>query len=347
MKLVFLSLRLLLLLVLSGTSAIAHHSTLGFFDPEERTELEGVLTDITWRNPHIRFTLDVATAEGTTEEWKIEASALSVLKSRGLDQKFMQPGDRIKIYGHPSRHAEPKMWARNVLLPNGAEVLLATRSEAYFTVSTTGELLAPLFDGQAAENARANADGIFRVWSTVLTDPDSFPMFMGNYPLTEKAAQIKADWNPSSDQLLSCWEKGMPILMITPIPLELIRRDDDIVIKFEEDDTERVIHMNDDAPPEAYSFLGYSRGSWDGDTLVIETTNINAPEFDDRGTPQTNNIRTTERLTLSEDEQRLNYSIAFSDPETFPEEFELNRYFIWRPEITVGEWDCENQMDRI
>jgi hypothetical protein len=336
-----------LLLLVSGL-AHAHHSTLGFFNAEERTEIEGVLTNITWRNPHIRFTLDVAGADGTAEEWKIEASALSVLKSRGLDQNFMKPGDRIKIYGHPSRHGEPEMWARNVLLPNGTEVLLATRSEAYFTVSATGdELLDPVFDDQVAEDARASADGMFRVWSTVMTDPNSFPMFKGNYPLTEKAAQLKADWNPSSDQLLSCWEKGMPILMITPIPLELTHRGDDIVIRFEEDDTERVIHMNDDSPPETYSFLGYSRGSWDGDTLVIETTNIDAPEFDDRGTPQTKNIRTTERLTLSEDEQKLNYSIAFSDPETFTEDFELSRYFTWRPEITIGEWDCENQMDRI
>ncbi|MDG2087913.1 MAG: DUF6152 family protein [Arenicellaceae bacterium] len=335
-----------LLLLVSGL-ARAHHSTLGFFNPEERSEVEGVLTNITWRNPHIRFTLDVTAADGTTEEWKIEASALSVLKSRGLDQNFMQPGDRIKIYGHPSRHGEPEMWARNVLLPNGTEVLLATRSEAYFTVSTTGEMLDPVFDDQISEAARANADGIFRVWSTVLTDRDSFPMFKGDYPLTAKAAQIKADWNPSSDQLLSCWEKGMPILMITPIPLEITRRDDDIVIRFEEDDTERVIHMNDDSPPEAFSFLGYSRGSWEGDILVIETTNINAPEFDDRGTPQTDNIQTTERLTLSEDEQRLNYSIAFTDSETFTEPFELSRYFIWRPEIAIGEWDCENQMDRI
>jgi hypothetical protein len=337
---------LVFLLLVSGL-AHAHHSTLGFFNPEERTELEGVLTNITWRNPHIRFTMDVTAADGITEEWKIEASALSVLKNRGLNQNFMKPGDNIKIYGHPSRHGEPEMWARNVLLPNGTEVLVATRSEAYFTVSADGELLDPIFDDQIAENARASADGMFRVWSTVMTDRDSFPMFKGDYPLTEEAAQIKADWNPSSDQLLSCWEKGMPILMITPIPLEITRSGDDIVIVFEEDDTKRVIHMNDDSPPEESSFLGYSRGSWDGDTLVIETTNINAPDFDDRGTPQTDNIQTTERITLSEDEQRLNYSIAFNDPETFTEPFELNRYFTWRPEIAIGEWDCENQMDRI
>ena len=329
------------------TNAIAHHSTLGFFNPDERTELEGVLTGITWRNPHIRFELDVTAPDGTVEEWKIETSALSVLKSRGLDQKFMQPGDFIRIYGHPTWNGELEMWARNVLLPNGTEVLMATRSEAYFTVATSGELLDPLFDDQIAVNARANADGIFRVWSTILTDPDSFPMFRGIYPLTERAEQIRSEWDPSSDQLLSCWKKGMPNLMVTPLPLEFIRRGEDIVIKIEEDDTERVIHMNDDAPPETYSFLGYSRGSWEGDTLVIQTTNVSAPDFDDRGTPQSRNIRMVERLTLSEDEQRLNYSIAFSDPETFSEDFELNRYFVWRPEITVGEWDCENQMDRI
>jgi len=232
-------------------------------------------------------------------------------------------------------------------LANGTEVLVALRASPHFTADTTGnQMLTPIFSGEIADAARSKADGIFRVWSTQLGDTDSFPMFRGGYPLTEKAAQIKADWNPAAEQLLSCWQKGMPILMITPLPMEFVRQGDDILIRFEEDDAERLIHMNNDSASGAPSFLGYSSGKWEDDnTLVVETTSINAPEFDDRGTPQTTNISVVERFTLSEDQRRLDYRISFDDPATFTEPFDLNRYFIWRPEIAVEPWDCESHLD--
>ena len=335
-----------LLLLVSGL-AYGHHSTLGFFDPEDTIELEGTLTNVSWRNPHIHFDIEVTDAAGETTEWKAEASALSVLKTRGLHQEFMNVGDHIKVFGNPSRGDDPQMWATTVLLANGTEVLVALRATPHFTADTTGDqMLTPVFSSETEEVARREADGIFRVWSTVLGDTDSFPMFKGGYPLTEKAAQIKADWNPAADQLLSCWKKGMPILMITPVALEFTHSGDDILIRFEEDDAERLIHMNDNsAPDNSYSFFGYSSGKWEGNTLVVETTNINAPEFDDRGTPQTTNISMVERFTLSEDQQRLDYKISFNDPETFTEPFDLNRYWVWRPEIKVEPWDCEAQVD--
>jgi hypothetical protein len=55
-------------LVFSGV-VLAHHSTLGFFDPTQRIEIEGVLTAITWANPHVRFEMDVANEDGTVEGW--------------------------------------------------------------------------------------------------------------------------------------------------------------------------------------------------------------------------------------------------------------------------------------
>ena len=51
-----------ILLLVSGL-AYGHHSTLGFFDPEDTVELEGTLTSLSWRNPHIHSDI---------EEWNTE-----------------------------------------------------------------------------------------------------------------------------------------------------------------------------------------------------------------------------------------------------------------------------------
>jgi hypothetical protein len=333
----------LTLLFLSSLT-YGHHSTLGFFDPDQFSEIEGVVTSIRWRNPHITFTVDVTDASGETVEWAIESTALSVLRTKGLDQGFMEVGDRVGVAGYPSRRGLPELSGRNILLADGTEVLVATTAQAYFSDPSSDQILDPVYSSDVAAAARESARGIYRVWSTVLTDRASFPMFKGDYPLTESAAAARAAWNPAAEEMLKCWEKGMPLLMITPVPIEFQRSGDDIRIRFEEDDAERLIHMNADdaASPIGPTRLGYSRGRWEGSTLIVETTHINAPEFDDRGAPQSPDVSLVERFTLSADEQRLDYRILITDPATFTRPFELTRYWVWRPEIVVQRWDCQD-----
>jgi hypothetical protein len=323
----------------------AHHSTLGFYYPDQTIEIEGIVTSISWRNPHVRFVVAMTDESGVTIDWKLETSAISVLRTRGLDQEFMKTGDRIRVAGNPSRRDRPELSARNILLSDGTEVLIARTAMPYFTDNTTGRILDPRYRNENEEAARRQADGIFRVWSTVVDDPAAFPMFKGRYPLKADAAKARANWNPGAEELLNCWEKSMPMLMITPVPIEFSRSGDDILIRFEEDDAERLVRMNpaNIEPPDTYSLLGYSTGRWEGDTLVVETVNIDAPHLDDRGAPQSKSISLVEQFTLNEDQERLDYRITISDPETFTEPFDLTRYWIWRPGMTVQEWNCENQ----
>ena len=331
----------MILAALAGPAG-AHHSTLGFYDPNRIIEIEGIVQSVSMMNPHIRFVVEVTEPTGETVEWDIESSALSVLRTRGLDQDFMRPGDRVRIAGAASQRDLPTMSARNILLEDGTEVVIALSASPYFTDPATGDLLEPVFDDAVTEAARATADGLFRVWATVLGDPDAFPMFKGDYPLTDAARATRDAWDPAANELLECWKKGTPLIMLSPLPMEFVRQGDDILIRFEEDDAERLIHMSDDAPaPAAHSFHGHSTGHWEGDTLVVETMNIDAPDFDDRGTPQSAGISLVERFTLSEDRERLDYTLAITDPATFTRSFELSRYWIWRPEIVLRPWNCD------
>jgi len=66
-------------------------------------------------------------------------------------------------------------------------------------------------------------------------------------------------------------------------------------------------------PPQVRTWLGDSVGHWEGDTLVVETTNFR-PEQTFRGA--TENMRVTERFTRISDRQIL-YEFEVADPETF------------------------------
>ncbi len=134
-----------LMFVLASALAHGHHSTLGFFDSDQTIEINGVITSIAWRNPHIRFGLEVTDDSGERVEWAVESSAFSVLRIRGLDQNFMAVGDRISVAGSPSRRGRPEMNGRNVLLADGTEVLLALSASRHFFDPSAGRLLDPVF----------------------------------------------------------------------------------------------------------------------------------------------------------------------------------------------------------
>ena len=61
-------------------SAGAHHSPFLFFDPSTTIEIEGELTSVQWRNPHVMF--EVETADGVP--WVVEANAVSILRRMNL-----------------------------------------------------------------------------------------------------------------------------------------------------------------------------------------------------------------------------------------------------------------------
>jgi hypothetical protein len=336
-------------LVVAPPVSLAHHSVAGFFDPEKTVEIAGVVRAVKWRNPHTVFEVDVTAASGDVVTWHIESGALGVLRSRGLAREFVKPGDHVRIMGDSSLRSDHEMFARNMLLANGKEVILTAGSHAYFSAESDGEILEAVFDKELAAAARRNADGIFRVWSTNIDDrsSDRLKMFDGNYPLLEGAAAVRAAYNPGDKALRGCTKWTMPRLMANPLPMEFERNGESILQRFEEDDNVRVIHMSNGRPraSQERSTLGYSKGRWEGETLVVETSMLIPERFDDHGTPFGAALTLIERYSVSDGGNRLDYVLTATDPETFAEPIEMRRRWDWRPEITVGEYNCEQDQE--
>jgi hypothetical protein len=336
-------------LVSSASTALAHHSVAGFFDASKVVEIEGTVTAAIWRNPHTVFEIDVPGPSGESTSWRIETGALSVFRARGLDHEFLRVGDHVKVAGDASLRDRYEIFARNLLLSDGEEVMLTVGSKPYFSRQGEAELIESVYDDALVAAARRNADGIFRVWSTNIEEfpPSGLAMFDRDYALSPEAEAERASWNPGDEVLLGCTEWNMPRLMANPLPIEFVREGDRIRMRFEEDDNERMIHMVPESAghTEEHSLLGYSTGRWDGDSLIVETTNIKAGRLDDSGTPFSADIRLLERFTPSADGARLDYRIDVTDPNSFVEPFEARRYWVWRPEISVQSYACEQAQD--
>ena len=292
--------------------AVAHHSTVGIFDPDNYVEIEGVVTEAQWRNPHASYTVAVADTDGETVEWAVETGSITTLRLRGVDPGMIEVGDQVRFAGDSSTRGLPEMFARNLLSDNGQEVLLSAGSSPRWPAGLRGEIYQPTVDERVAEESRRTAEGIFRVWVTVLNDSDSFPLYHGGgLSLTESAETLKAQYDPTDNPYIGCAPRGMPYQMTTPYPFEFGRRGNDLVLHSELYDAERVIYMNTEpSATEPYSLLGYSVGRWEGDSLVVETSQFRESSGDLRTTA---GLRVVERFSPI-DSDTLRYQFTVDDP---------------------------------
>ncbi len=321
-------------------AALAHHSQAGIFDSQQTIEVSGVIKSISWRNPHGQILLDVTNPDGTRTEWDAETASIAVMRNRGAEPSAVVVGDRVTIAGAPSVRGRNEILANSMLLSSGYEFTFGG-ARAHFAEGKSGRIIGRAAIEANVAAATAKADGIFRVWSTNMADPAAFPMFKGGYPLTAAGRAGLAQWNPRDNSLLRCGTKGTPLIMISPLPMEFTRQGDTIVLRLEEYDTVRTIHMNPNAvAPAEHALLGFSRGRFEGNVLVVETDHIAPGYFDHEGTPMSADIKVVERFTPNADYTRLDYTLTTTDPVNFERPFDLTRYYLWKPENQVHPYEC-------
>ena len=102
----------MIVLLLSGAAtfpstslALAHHSFTAAYDNTKRVEVEGVVKEFVWRNPHSFVRIEVTTPEGATETWNLEWGSSSQLSAAKypVTRTTIKAGDRIVAGGEPRR----------------------------------------------------------------------------------------------------------------------------------------------------------------------------------------------------------------------------------------------------
>lgn len=327
-----------LVLVLAAVAVQAHHSTRAFYDREASAEIEGSISSVFWRNPHVRMTLLVQNQRGEREEWDLEGGTINTLRRRGFSEDSFTVGDRVRVAGAPSIRGLNALFVTNMLLPDGREAVFTDQPRPPMWAATGAD---DSSDTRAADTrlvGEAAVADMFRVWSFGRIYRLDEPL-----QLTDAAVAARSGWDPlTDDPSLRCEPPGMPNAILNPYPIELIDEDERIRLRIEEWDAERVIHMSDigSQPSANPSRLGYSTGAWEGDTLVIRTSSIDAPYLDDSGTPMSIEAQMTERFSLRREEGRLDYEVTVTDPVYLAEPAVWSSAWIWRPGARIQVFDC-------
>lgn len=96
---------------LAGAAALAvssagwaHHSFQATYDEEsDPIEIEGVVKELVWRNPHSFVRVDVTGADGSVETWVLEWASINQLSEERLTRTTLLPGQQIVASGLPPR----------------------------------------------------------------------------------------------------------------------------------------------------------------------------------------------------------------------------------------------------
>jgi hypothetical protein len=134
------------------------------------------------------------------------------------------------------------------------------------------------------------------------------------------AQRLKADRDDSAvgDSELKCFMPGVPRATYMPYPFQILQGSSKyIMVAYEFANTSRVIHMEDLAPSGVDSWMGESRGRWDGDTLVVDVKGFNdLTWFDRAGNFHSEDLHVVERYTPTSP-YHLMYEATIEDPKVF------------------------------
>ena len=123
---------------------------------------------------------------------------------------------------------------------------------------------------------------------------------------------------------------------------------ENIIQQFEQWDAIRMFHMNgdlSDADSLEPSLQGYSVGRWEEDMLLVETTNISWPYFDEYGTPQTENMIIEEKFSFDQNNDTLKWEATINEPHAFDSPVTLARDYQWIPGEELKPYNCEFERD--
>jgi hypothetical protein len=156
-----------------------------------------------------------------------------------------------------------------------------------------------------------------------------------------KRDENRKKW-PEGDPEVKCYLPGIPRATYMPYPFQIIQGGGDILFAYEYDSANREVYMSNHQEPPVDTWMGWSNGHWEGDTLVIETTGFNDLTWLDRaGNYHSGSMKVTERLTL-EGENTIRYSATIDDPEVFsrPWTISMPLYRRLEPNAEILEFKC-------
>jgi hypothetical protein len=346
-------------LLLAGARLMAHHEILAKFDDHKPVTLNGIVTLVDWRNPHVHVFMNVADAAGPIN-WAIELEGPIDLEHSGWSRETLRPGDRIRVAGYAARNGSHQAWGNSV-------VVRATGKSVYNVTLTppappleprptprwpdrqprlgaaqggsTGYWAYPSVTALAEGNSAGKIAVPMDTWGllkNIADAPKVAPMQPWALQLyTERQKRFLQD----DPMYLNCKPPGGSRQFQLAYGVQFVEDRDRkriFVLIGSGNNNYRIINTDgrshkgqvggDDENPLYY---GRSVGQWEGDTLVVDTRGFNEDFwFTNGGLPHTDQLRLLERFSRP-DFDTLKYDVTVEDPGAYTRAWSSSATLRW------------------
>ena len=165
--------------------------------------------------------------------------------------------------------------------------------------------------------------------------------------LTQIGRQVRDANVPESDaKFLYCQPYGFVRESTNPLPMQIVRDGENLLVRYEEWSLLRPIYMDGREHPEhrTHTLLGHSIGRVEDGVLIVETERVTP----DRISDQTNighsgELRGIERFTVHDDPRRLEQTLTLEDPVTFTGQMVVTKTWLYTPEVELVQDTCFQQ----
>ena len=319
----------------------AHHSFATHYHTDQRMQITGVVTEVSLRNPHSFFTLDVMTAEGIVE-WEVEAHAIPLLRRIGIDAETIQLGDTITVAGPPPRGARRVTFGGQISLSDGRQFELLGAGLAGNLTRFRALRVAAEADGTVLQRMSGR-------WGTPIA-PGTGTIGDTPLPLNEAGRAARAGYDPRNTPAMNCIPPNLPSIFYAPYVFEVRTDGRQPILFYEYQGLTRALSFSEpvDAPPE----FGRRTARVEGDALVIESAVFSehpaglASDWDaigrGRNVPGSAQKRLLERYTVSEDRTTLVLDYTLEDAVYLSEPFTSRvEFYRLSNDAPIYDFDCD------
>jgi hypothetical protein len=146
----------------------------------------------------------------------------------------------------------------------------------------------------------------------------------------------------TADPEIKCFLPGIPRAAYMPYPFQIVQSRDTVLLSYEYAGAARTVNMGKPTAAPIHSWMGWSNGRWEGDTLVIDVTGLNDQTWFDRsGNFHSDALHVVERYTPRSPET-LAYEALIEDPKVFARPWKM-RMVLYRhadPNARLLEFKC-------
>jgi hypothetical protein len=151
----------------------------------------------------------------------------------------------------------------------------------------------------------------------------------------------QANWM-KLDPEVKCYLPGVPRATYLPYPFQIVQSQQNILIAYEYAGAVRVINMGAPTKAPGDSWMGWSNGRWEGETLVVDVTSLNDQTWFDRaGNFHSDALHVVERYTPRSADTLL-YEATIEDPKVFARPWKISMPLDRRAEknAKILEYKC-------